>query len=437
MSARLNERRVPGSKNAHMASQRQRARAWGRISAAEARGHAILVALLLWCVAGVIAFAGSGYRSVFGPLKGSDFIQFYTLGHIDARTAPSTLYDPDAFHHLQTQLVPESDPEHYLIVYPPHVTFLFRPFADLTYGSAALVWAGILALTYVACVWLAWRPFKAVLPDRRLLFAAAAAFPPFWYLVLHGQTTIVPLLAFCLGWLALEHRRPFWAGMVLGLLLLKPQFALVLAVLVLVCREWSMLAGAIVSIGVQVTATIALLGAAVLRDYAAVVMRFGELRELLEPKPEQLHSISAVTNRLSADWGMILWALLSAVVIVQTIRVWRSSAPVALRTGVLVVASVLVNPHVFVYDAVVLAPVLVWLAAWVYREGSTLQMTKSVFVLAVYGLSLSLLVPSGALIPIQLSVLVLAGLFAVVSIDLLSAQSRTLEQPLVAISPAS
>jgi hypothetical protein len=98
---------------------------------------------------------------------------------------------------------------------------------------------------------------------------------------------------------------------------------------------------------------------------------------------------------------------------------------------------VLVNPHVFVYDAVVLAPALVWLAAWVYREGSTLQMTRSVFVPAVYGLSLSLLIPSGALIAIQISVLVLAGLLAVVSRDLLSAQNRTLAEPMAAISPAS
>jgi hypothetical protein len=419
-----------------MASPRSRTRRWGRISATEARGHAILVASLLWCVAGVIAFTGSGYRSVFGPLKGSDFIQFYTLGHIDGRTAPTILYNPEAFHRLQTQLVPESDPERYLIVYPPHVTLLFRPLAVLPYGSAALVWAAILALTYAACIWLAWRPFKAVLPDRRLLFAAAAAFPPFWYLVLHGQTAIVPLVAFCLGWLALEHRRPFWAGMALGLLLLKPQFALVLAVLVLACREWSMMAGAIVSVGVQVIATISWLGTAVLWNYAAVVIRFAELRELLEPKPEQLHSISAVTNRLSADWGMILWALFSALVIFQTIRVWRSSAPVALRTGVLVLASVLVNPHVFVYDVVVLGPALVWLAGWVYREAPTLPITKSVFVPAVYALSLSLLVPSGALIPIQVSVLVLAGLFAVVSRDLLSAQNGKLERPLVAISPS-
>jgi hypothetical protein len=150
-----------------------------------------------------------------------------------------------------------------------------------------------------------------------------------------------------------------------------------------------------------------------------------------------MHSISAVTNRLSPEWGMIVWALLSTVIAFQTIRAWRSGAPASLRVAVLVVASVLVNPHVFVYDVVVLAPALVWLAGWVYREAPTLHLTKSFFVLAVYGLNLSLLVPSGALIPIQVSVLVLSGLFAVVTMDLLSAQNGNLEQPLVAISPAS
>jgi len=134
---------------------------------------------------------------------------------------------------------------------------------------------------------------------------------------------------------------------------------------------------------------------------------------------------------------MIVWALLSTVIAFQTIRAWRSGAPASLRVAVLVVASVLVNPHVFVYDVVVLAPALVWLAGWVYREAPTLHLTKSFFVLAVYGLNLSLLVPSGALIPIQVSVLVLSGLFAVVTMDLLSAQNGNLEQPLVAISPAS
>jgi hypothetical protein len=413
-------------------AQRQR-RVWWQFSASEARLHATLAALLMWSVAAVIAFAGSGYRSVFGPLKGSDFIQFYTLGHLDEQTAQTTLYDPDAFHRLQTQLVPESDTEHYLIVYPPHVAILFRPFAGMTYGSAALLWAAILAVLYGVCIWLAWRRFRFVLPNPQLLIAAAAAFPPFWYLVLHGQTTIVPLLAFCLGWLALEHRRPFWAGMALGLLLLKPHFALALAVLTVLCGEWKMMAGAAGSVILQVTATAALLGTSVLRNYAAVVASFPQLREALAPRPEQMHSISAITDRLAGEWGPIAWAVLSALVIFRTIQVWRSNAPVAVRMGVLVLASVLVNPHVYVYDAVVLAPALIWFAGSAREESRTTLSTRALFGPLVYALYLTLLFPTALALPIQASVIVLAGLFVVVSRDLFRSNKETVGDMIEAV----
>ncbi len=381
-----------------------------RFIATKARRHATLAATIMWAVAAVNAFGGSGYRSIFGPLKGTDFVHFYTLAHVDARTAPTVLYDPVALHRLQIQLVPESDAEGYLPVYPPHAVILFRPFAGLAYGTAALLWTAIVAVAYAGCIWLAWRPFRTVLHDRRLVVAAAAAFPPFWYLVLHGQTTIVPLLGFCLGWLALEHRKPFWAGLAFGLLLLKPQFALVLAVLVVVCRQWAMLAGAVVSISVQVATTVAVLGSAVVWDYAALIMRLPQMRDLLEPKPEQMHSISAVTNRLPADWGMIAWGVLSALVILRTIRVWRSIAPASVRIGVLVLASVLVNPHVSVYDATVLAPALVWFTGWLYGESGAPATTQSWFAATLYALYVTLLAPTAALLPVQVSVILLGAL---------------------------
>jgi hypothetical protein len=83
------------------------------------------------------------------------------------------------------------------------------------------------------------------------------------------------------------------------------------------------------------------------------------------------------------------------------------------------VASVLVNPHVFVYDAVVLAPALVWCAAWAYGDARVPQRASSVLAVGVYALYLSLLIPTAALVAIQLSVLVLAGLFIVVSRDMI------------------
>jgi hypothetical protein len=50
--------------------------------------HAVVLAAYCWTATAVISFSGSGDRSIGGPLKGSDFIQFYTLGHLAAQAGP-------------------------------------------------------------------------------------------------------------------------------------------------------------------------------------------------------------------------------------------------------------------------------------------------------------------------------------------------------------
>jgi hypothetical protein len=391
----------------------RRVRKWWYVSAAEARMQATIAAAALWLVAGAILLTGSGHRSAFGPLKGTDFIQFYTLAHLDAQTAPSTLYEPESFHDLQTKLVPDSDPERYLIVYPPHVVLLFRPLAGLSYETALLLWDLVLAVGYALCVWLAWRPFRSVLGDGRLVAAAAAAFPPAYLLILHGQTSIVPMAAFCLGWMALERGRRFSAGAALGLLLLKPQFAVVLVPLVLFCREWAMLAGAAAIVATQLAATAAVLGTAVIRDYVSVLAELGTVNVLLEPRPSEMHSLSAITNQLPAVWGAAVWIVVAVCIVIQTIRIWRSAAPVSARMACLVVASLLVNPHLFSYDVVVLAPALVWYAAYLWRRIERHDDVRTVFA-CLYPLYFFLLVPTARAVPgAQASVLLMSALFVV------------------------
>ena len=397
------------------AARRRSRRKWWYVSAAEARVQATIAAVALWVVAGAILLTGSGHRSAFGPLKGTDFIQFYTLAHLDARTAPSTLYDPEAFHELQTKLVPDSDPERYLIVYPPHVVLLFRPLAGLSYGTALLAWDVVLAIGYGVCVWLAWRPFRSWLGDRRLVAAAAAAFPPAYLLVLHGQTSIVPMIAFCLGWLALERGKRFWAGAALGLLLLKPQLAIILVPLVLFCREWTMLAGAAAMVATQATATAALLGTSVIREYVSVVAHLGDVNLLLEPKPSEMHSLSAITNHLPSPWGGAMWVALATCIVIQTIRVWRCAAPISARMACLVVASLLVSPHLFSYDVVVLALPLVWYAAYVCSRADRQDSDRAAFA-CLYPLYFFLLAPTARVVPgVQASVLLMTALFIVMS----------------------
>ena len=111
----------------------------------------------------VILAGGTTYRDPFGHLKWTDFVHFYTLGHI-ARNGPvSDLYNPQTQYEHQVALVPASAPEHYLPVYPPQVALVFAPLGNLPYHLAAVLWALVNIVVYGGAVYLAWRPMRHVL----------------------------------------------------------------------------------------------------------------------------------------------------------------------------------------------------------------------------------------------------------------------------------
>jgi len=395
-------------------------------SARRARAHALTTAAVLWA-AGIVIFAsGPGERSIAGRIKGADFLQFYTMGSLARTGNTAALYDLDAFHQAQVALVPESSPELYPPVYPPHGALLFAPFSQLAFRPALLLWTLITIVVYAVIVRSAWRPVAAALPDAPLVIAGAAAFPPFFYLVQYGQGTILILTAFWAGWIALERKQSFLAGMAFGLLLIKPQLALPLAVVVLACREWALLAGALTAIAVQVAVVALVLGAPVLEAYVAFVPTIVANADLLEPKPFMSHSIRAVT-RLAPNWiGVPLWIALSAMVLTYVVMIWRSQAPVRLRVGMVIVASVLVSPHLIIYDAAILALPLIWFAAYVQERSD--RINTAIFGAGIYWLFVMLLLPSAAAVGVQLSVPIMMWL---------ALQTARLARPSIAAASSS
>jgi hypothetical protein len=254
------------------------------MSSREARAHAAIVAVVLWALAAVLLLR-PGPRDLFGTLKGADFVHFYTLGHLALRRDAPTLYDAAAQYVEQVRLVPASVGDQFVPIYPPQTALLFAPFALLSYPWGACLWAALTAAVYAFAVRAAsarWRQGRA---DRLLVIAAAAAFPPFWNLILHGQTTVVPLAAFALGGAALARQRPFLAGLALGLIAIKPQFGLVLAVLAVACGEWRLIAGGAVSVALQAAAAAIVFGAEAWFAYGGVLRRLSDLAPLLEPRP--------------------------------------------------------------------------------------------------------------------------------------------------------
>jgi hypothetical protein len=363
--------------------------------------------VILWVFAAVVGFTGSSDRGIAGPLKGADFVQFYTLGHLASTQRVASMYDGALLHEAQVELVPESRREIYPPVYPPQAAVLFAPVTGISYQRALLVWCLITILGYALIVWSAWKAVADLLPDRLFVIAAAAAFPPFWSLVLHGQVTVILLAAFWAGWLALERRRQWLAGVAFGLLALKPQLGIPLAAVVLACGEWTMLAGAVSSVVAQAAAVWLVLGTEAFTTFAESIPVTIAYADLLEAKPFLSHSLRAVT-RLVPNWiGLPVWAALSAVVLGYT-----SQAPVRVRLGVVVLASALVNPHMIIYDLTVLALPILWFGA--YLQEPVRRERAGRYWTTVYWLFVLTFMPTAAAIGVQASVFVMAAVLMLV-----------------------
>ncbi len=90
----------------------------------------------------------------------------------------------------------------------------------------------------------------------------------------------------------------------------------------------------------------------------------------------------------------------------------------------LVLASVLVSPHVVVYDLAVLTPAMLWLGGWMQETG----LETGWFWQRLYWLAAATLVPTAAFLWIQASVVILIELFVrvVVEVVVYARMARTL-----------
>lgn len=373
----------------------------------EARGHAAIAAVIGWAVIAVFLLGGSGARSLFGPLKWSDFVHFYTIGDIARTNRVSLLYDGVAQHAHQVALLPESDADlHPFPPYPPQTALFFSPFSALPFMLAGLSWGALTLVVYGLCTWLAWKPSAAAIPDWLFVGLGALASPAVWFLVAGGQSTAIAIAAFVGAWLALERRRGMLAGMCLGLLAFKPQLALASAVILLTTGQWAVISGAACSVAAQLLMVWLSLGLGVIRTYVTdVVPRLPGAAALLEPTPYALHSIAGMTRTLPRAIGVPLLFAVSLYVLILTWRLWRRSHSWRLKMGALVLASILISPHVYLYDLTLVTCAALWLGGTLQEER---QPTRW-FWTAIYFIAVTCLVPTARWIPGVQATVILMG----------------------------
>lgn len=301
-----------------------------------------------------------------GQIKGTDFIHFYVLGSVALHGPAPALYSVEALAARSVALAPESAGVYYLPIYGPQVALLFAPFAALPYPWALGMWLLITAVTYALCCALVWRRCAALRGERGLVMLVAAASPAFFNLMAHGQNSAIALAAVTLAFLALSRQRNILAGLAIGTLIYKPQLGIVFGCVFALSLEWRVIAGAIASAIAQLGIARLYFGGDVMREYWRALTGIGNIQPLLDVKPYQMHSLFSFWHGV-IPWNRLataIYLICASAVVVAAWRVWRAPASLSLRYAFLLLATVLVSPHLNVYDLVVLAPALLLAADW-------------------------------------------------------------------------
>lgn len=313
--------------------------------------------LIIWSaglVIGLLYLAGDVSRALSdeglfvaaGTLIGRDFINVYTGGQITLAGDLNILYNLSAYRTYQDTLFDVALAPHYYS-YPPPTLFYAWIFGILPYAVAYAVWT---TLTGAAFAWAA-RPY---LSEARL---------PTW-IVLLLPASLMNIWAghygFLIGalWLGAWHlleTRPRTAGILIGLMLVKPHLALLIPLLLVYRRAWRAFGAATITVILLVTLSGMIFGWELWRHYLTETL-FTQAA-LVESKEQfflRMMPTIVPSLTLMGVAGPIAWAAQIGVALVSIIALIKWMPAKSRQAGLAAaVATFLVLPYAFNYDMTV------------------------------------------------------------------------------------
>ncbi len=355
------------------------------------RAQATILALCL-CTVCALDFATPGLFDRAGNIKFQDFLTFYISGKLIAKGQAADLYNPqkreaeithvvtDAFvlHPAnplpQESAIPPTAPSPSKLslpnLYGPQFGLIFAPLSRLPFLRAAEIWITLNLVLYFVCIYAVWKSCPALHPHLALVGICAIAFPPLFHFFVRGQNSVLALACFTAAYLALRAKRNWLAGVALGCLIFKPQFLVAIPIVLLLARAWKTFIALALSAAAQLTFARIYFGPEVMHAYLDTLRHISRVIGAAELSlaPIQMHSLRSFwsllipwTSTPAPQLALALYVISSIAIIALAALTWKSPAPLTLRFSALTLAAVLVNPHLFVYDLLVLAPALLLL----------------------------------------------------------------------------
>jgi len=326
-----------------------------------------------------------------GKPLGTDFMSFYAVSKLALTGHAAQAWDPYA-HQAAQDAIFGRRLGYWAFFYPPAYLLVCAPLALVPYGFSLCAW---LAGTTAAAVLLARQWLKQQAPAVFIGLIPLLAFPALWINTGNGQNAALTTALFLGGCLLLD-RRPVIAGLILGLLVIKPQLGLALPFVLIASGRWKPFAGAAVSAAGLSLAGWWLVGT---DGYLAFLHNGALARATLEQglvSPARMQSLFAALRL----WHAPLWLAYGAQILLALgviasacLIVWRYRPDRFGLSALMVAATLLMSPFLLDYDLLLSAIPLGWLVMSGLKNGFRpweKSVALAVFILPLVARSLAL-----------------------------------------------
>jgi alpha-1,2-mannosyltransferase len=330
---------------------------------------AVLVASLAGL--GFLVATSNGLNDYQGRPLGTDFSDIYAGGTYALDGTPGRAFDPPLQHAREKAIFGEATP-FYGWCYPPFLLFVAAALAKMPYLAALATWQGATLIMYLGMLWAVLRSVKArpedapgVLARDPLWLLLAVASPAVFVNLGHGHNgfltaTLIGLALVCLD------RRPNLAGILIGLLSYKPQFGVMIPLVLIASARWRTFASAAATVVGLVIVTTLAFGVDIWQAFADSMPFTREV--VLEQGGTGWYKLQTVFAWVRM-WGggvplaYTVQGALTLLLAGALAWLWRSAAAFPLKAAALIIASILATPYSLDYDFVALAPAIAFIAA--------------------------------------------------------------------------
>lgn len=293
----------------------------------------------------------------------TDFFQYYQASQLAVSELSHQVYDPVVQSEWFNKLIaPLHSDKIFYNQQPPYFYPLLIPLSFLPANFAYTTWCVLQTTLGLTAVWLVSRQGLLSERQRKIFLLGVLASFPAYICLWHGNTSF-----WLLGFLGLYvhflyQKKDFFAGVMLSLSTIKPQYAFVMSIPMFGMWRWKALIAAILTEVTLLVLAVVVIGWQNVIGYPAIVTNAESNPLFIGVKPQVMASIRGIfaqfltiKESLQATTAIMFISLIPLLIL--WIKTGKANSDNRLRWAwaLTVMLAILVSPHTHVFDCVLIS----------------------------------------------------------------------------------